>query len=84
MAIIIAGQRMPLMRGTEFLSRARELCPDTVRIILSRFADVEDLLYGINVAQVFKYIIKPYQPNELKKVIQEAVKTYRTNKQTIK
>lgn len=81
MAIIIAGQRMPLMRGTEFLSRARELCPDTVRIILSRFTDVEDLLDGINVAQVFKHIIMPYQPNELKKVIQEAVETYQTNKQ---
>ncbi|MEQ8385187.1 MAG: response regulator [Coleofasciculus sp. A1-SPW-01] len=84
MAVIITDQRMPIMRGTEFLGRIREIFPDTVRIILSGYTEPEDLVEAINLAHVFKYITKPYESKHLKKVVQEAVHIYRTNKQITK
>ncbi|MBD3883434.1 response regulator [Phormidium tenue FACHB-886] len=75
-AVIISDQRMPEMRGTEFLSRTVPQFPDTMRIILTGFTDVEDLVEAINSGQVYKYITKPWEPNELKIVVQRAAETY--------
>jgi CheY-like chemotaxis protein len=75
-AVIISDQRMPEMKGTEFLSRTVPQFPDTMRIILTGFTDVEDLVEAINSGQVYKYITKPWDPNELKAVVQRAAETY--------
>lgn len=75
-AVIISDQRMPEMKGTEFLSKTLPDFPDTVRIILTGFTDVEDLVEAINAGQVYKYITKPWDPNELKTVVQLATETY--------
>ncbi|MGJ3245109.1 MAG: response regulator [Elainellaceae cyanobacterium] len=75
-AIIISDQRMPEMKGTEFLSKTVPQFPDTMRIILTGFTDVEDLVEAINSGQVHKYITKPWDPNELKLVVQRATETY--------
>ncbi|MBD1906550.1 response regulator [Funiculus sociatus GB2-A5] len=80
-AVIISDQRMPEMKGTEFLSRTVPKFPDTVRIILTGFTDVEDLVEAINSGQVYKYITKPWDPNELKAVVQRAADTYDLLKQ---
>lgn len=80
-AVIISDQRMPEMKGTEFLSRTVPQFPDTMRIILTGFTDVEDLVEAINSGQVYKYITKPWDPNELKIVVQRAVETYEVLKQ---
>ncbi|MBD1836827.1 response regulator [Coleofasciculus sp. FACHB-712] len=80
-AVIISDQRMPEMKGTEFLSRTVPKFPDTVRIILTGFTDVEDLVEAINSGQVYKYITKPWDPNELKAVVQRAADTYELLKQ---
>ena len=80
-AVIISDQRMPEMKGTEFLSRTVPQFPDTVRIILTGFTDVEDLVEAINSGQVYKYITKPWDPNELKAVVQRAAETYYLLKQ---
>jgi len=50
--------------------------PDTVRIILTGFTDVEDLVEAINSGQVYKYITKPWDPDELKTVVQRAADSY--------
>ncbi|MCL1474727.1 SpoIIE family protein phosphatase [Argonema antarcticum] len=76
MAVIISDQRMPQMNGTEFLGRTVELFPDTIRILLTGYTDVEDLVEAINSGQVFKYITKPWNPAELKGVVQQASETY--------
>ncbi|MEM8610683.1 MAG: SpoIIE family protein phosphatase [Cyanobacteria bacterium P01_H01_bin.105] len=81
MAIIISDQRMPKMNGTEFLSLTTDRFPDTIRIVLTGYTDVEDLVDAINSGKVFKYITKPWKPNELRQVIDEAAKTYRIVKQ---
>lgn len=80
-AVIISDQRMPEMKGTEFLSRTVPKFPDTMRIILTGFTDVEDLVEAINSGQVYKYITKPWDPNELKAVVQRAAETYELLKQ---
>jgi CheY-like chemotaxis protein len=80
-AVIISDQRMPEMKGTEFLSRTVPEFPDTVRIILTGFTDVEDLVEAINAGQVYKYITKPWDPDELKVVVSRAAETYEVLKQ---
>lgn len=75
-AVIISDQRMPEMKGTEFLSKTLSEFPNTVRIILTGFTDIEDLVEAINSGQVYKYITKPWDPKELKEVVQNAAQTY--------
>ncbi|WP_293150474.1 MULTISPECIES: SpoIIE family protein phosphatase [unclassified Microcoleus] len=81
MAVIISDQRMPEMNGTEFLGKTVERFPDTIRILLTGYTDVEDLVEAINAGQVFKYITKPWNPEELKSVINQASETYKYYKQ---
>ncbi|MEA5618201.1 response regulator [Cronbergia sp. UHCC 0137] len=80
-AVIISDQRMPEMKGTEFLSKTVPQFPDTVRIILTGFTDIEDLVEAINAGQVYKYITKPWDPEELRGVVQRAAETYDVLKQ---
>jgi serine phosphatase RsbU (regulator of sigma subunit)/FixJ family two-component response regulator len=76
MAVIISDQRMPGMSGTEFLSRTVEQFPNTMRIVLTGYTDVADLVEAINSGQVFKYITKPWEPGKLKEVVTQASETY--------
>src|SRR4028119_622556 len=80
MAVIISDQRMPLMNGTEFLSKTVERFPETIRILLTGYTDVEDLVDAINSGKVFKYITKPWNPDKLKAIVQQAADTYRVLK----
>ncbi len=80
-AVIISDQRMPEMKGTEFLRKTLPQFPDTVRIILTGFTDIEDLVEAINSGQVYKYITKPWDPDELKQVVQKATETHYLLKQ---
>jgi response regulator RpfG family c-di-GMP phosphodiesterase len=80
-AVIISDQRMPDMKGTEFLSKTVPQFPNTVRIILTGFTDVGDLVEAINSGQVYQYITKPWEPNELKAIVQKAADTYEQSKQ---
>src|SRR2546421_10447496 len=57
-ALIISDQRMPGMTGIEFLKRAAEIRPKTVRIILTGYTDINDLVAVINSGVVYKYITK--------------------------
>jgi serine phosphatase RsbU (regulator of sigma subunit)/CheY-like chemotaxis protein len=77
MAVIISDQRMPEMNGTELLSRTVDRFPDTIRILLTGFTDVEDLVEAINSGKVFKYITKPWKPDQLKVIVEQAVDAYR-------
>jgi serine phosphatase RsbU (regulator of sigma subunit)/FixJ family two-component response regulator len=76
MAIIISDQRMPVMNGTEFLSKTVEAYPETIRILLTGYTDVEDLVEAINSGKVFKYITKPWSPEHLKSVVEQAKDTF--------
>jgi CheY-like chemotaxis protein len=76
MAVIISDQRMPEMKGTEFLSRTVLDFPDTMRVVLTGYTDITDLIEAINSGQVHKYITKPWEPEHLKCVISEASHIY--------
>jgi adenylate cyclase len=75
-AVIISDQRMPLMSGTEFLSLTATQYPDIIRIILTGYTDVEDLVEAINSGKVFKYVTKPWDDDELRTVVRQAVDTH--------
>jgi CheY-like chemotaxis protein len=81
MAAIISDQRMPEMNGTEFLSRTVSDFPDTMRIVLTGYTDITDLIDAINSGQVHKYITKPWEPDQLKLVVSEATHSYDLLKQ---
>jgi signal transduction histidine kinase/response regulator RpfG family c-di-GMP phosphodiesterase len=75
-AVIISDQRMPKMSGTEFLSLTAAKYPDVIRIILTGYTDVEDLVEAINAGQVFKYVTKPWDAQELMNLVSQAVETH--------
>jgi len=72
-ACVITDQRMPGMTGVEFLAEASRRHPDTVRIMLTGFADAEATIQAINDGQVYAYVNKPWEPDELKQTVKRAV-----------
>lgn len=73
-SVIISDQRMPVMTGTDFLSRVKELYPDTVRIILTAHADLNSVTDAINRGAVYKFLNKPWSDDDIRKTIDEAFK----------
>ncbi|WP_088240795.1 SpoIIE family protein phosphatase [Calothrix rhizosoleniae] len=76
MAVIISDQKMPEINGTEFIGMTVERFPNTMRILLTGFTDVEDLVDAINSGQVYKYLTKPWKPERLRAVVEQAIETY--------
>ncbi|HSX60725.1 MAG TPA: EAL domain-containing protein, partial [Tahibacter sp.] len=70
--VIISDQRMPDISGTEFLSRVKDLYPDTVRLILSGYSDFASLTEAINRGAVYRYVAKPWDDEELRRMVREA------------
>lgn len=71
--VLISDQRMPVMTGTELLRQAREIAPDTLRILLTGYADADAALAAVNEGEIFRYINKPWGPKELRDTIAQAV-----------
>jgi signal transduction histidine kinase len=67
---------MPEMTGVEFLRQLREQFPDTVRLLITGYADIRAVIDAINQGNVYRYITKPWEPEELQAVIREAVERY--------
>jgi class 3 adenylate cyclase len=75
-AVVLSDQRMPGMAGTELLARCREVAPDTIRILLTAFTDVDAMMESINAAGVYHFLLKPWDTNELRHVVGRAVEHY--------
>jgi len=75
-AVIIADQRMPGMTGAEMLAEAQKISPESVRMVLTAYTDVDDLMSAINQGQIYRYILKPWKPEELEQEIKRAVELY--------
>ena len=73
--LIITDQRMPEMTGVEFLEKTVGLYPESVRMILTGFSDVEDIIRAINTGRIYRYITKPWQEQELKMTIDLALES---------
>jgi CheY-like chemotaxis protein len=76
-AVVISDQRMPNMTGVEFLTNVFEAHPETARIILTGFADMDAIIQAINDGHVYAYITKPWEPEDLKQVVRRAVDHHR-------
>ncbi len=74
--VIITDQRMPVMTGIEFLESILNIYPDTIRILLTGFSDMNAVMDAINRGQVYKYLVKPWQNDELRLYIQNALELY--------
>jgi len=70
--VVVSDQRMPGMSGAEFLGRVREIYPDTVRMVLSGFSDLEALTDAINQGSIYKFIAKPWDDDALRRNLREA------------
>jgi len=75
--MIISDQRMPGMTGVEMLAESRTIYPNAVRIILTAYADVKDIIDSINQGNIYRYILKPWSPDELKVTVSKALDHYR-------
>jgi len=75
--VIISDQRMPGMSGTEFLNVVKELYPDTVRIILSGYTDIEVVTESVNRGAVFKFLTKPWDDDLLREQVRDAFRRHR-------
>lgn len=79
-AVIISDQRMPQMKGIDLLKRAAAVRPQTVRIVLTGYTDVSDLVEAINSGVIYKYITKPWVNTDLVLNIRRAIEYYETLK----
>jgi DNA-binding NtrC family response regulator len=79
--VIITDQRMPGMTGIEFLESILAVYPDTIRILLTGFSDMNAVMDAINRGQVYKFLVKPWQNDELKLYIQNALEIYHLRKE---
>ncbi len=74
--LIITDQRMPGMTGVQFLEAILPEFPDTIRMILTGFSDVEAIIEAINSGRVFRYITKPWNENEFRMTIENGRQLY--------
>ncbi|TAN42295.1 MAG: response regulator [Nitrospirae bacterium] len=83
-AVIVSDQRMPEMGGAEFLEKAKKLSPNSVRMVLTGYADVNAAVDAINKGGAFRYITKPWNDNDMLITVMNAVERYNLLKENIR
>ncbi len=73
MHVVISDQRMPIMPGVELLRRAREISPASVRILLTGYSDLASIVGSVNDGEVYRFISKPWNNDDLQRTVAEAV-----------
>ncbi|GBF23546.1 response regulator receiver modulated metal dependent phosphohydrolase, partial [Candidatus Gastranaerophilus sp. (ex Termes propinquus)] len=74
--LILSDHKMPFMDGVEFLRRTIDICPDTMRLLVTAYSDSKILIDAINYAKIYRYIKKPFVPDELLHVVQASLEYY--------
>jgi len=82
-ALIISDQRMPQMTGVELLKKSLNDSPESMRILLTGYTDLESVISAINEGQIYRYLTKPWEPNDVLMTIERALESYNM-KQEIK
>lgn len=83
-SVVVSDYRMPGMNGVEFLSKVHERWPKTIRIVLSGYADTASVVEAINIGHIYKFIPKPWNDDELRVNISNAVETCSLNQKNDK
>ncbi|MEK7790764.1 MAG: response regulator, partial [Deltaproteobacteria bacterium] len=81
--LVICDQRMPEMTGIEFFKALKKSHPDIIRIILTGYTDVEDLIEAINEVGLYRYITKPWDNREIQLMIRRALEYYDLQKHNV-
>src|SRR5262245_22214759 len=74
--VLLSDQRMPGMPGDVLLRRARELKPDTIRMLFTGYADIQAVINAVNEGHIFRYILKPWDSVELEGIIRQGIEQY--------
>jgi len=75
-ALVLSDHRMPGMAGTEFLARVAELDPKTVRVMVTAYGDVETLQSAINTGSIYRFIPKPWTPEDVRATLRRGIEAY--------
>ncbi|HNM16106.1 MAG TPA: sigma 54-interacting transcriptional regulator, partial [bacterium] len=78
-AVAIVDQKMPKITGVELLKRIKEQYPNIVRIVLTAYTDISDLVASINEGEIFRYITKPWDSEALMWDVHAAIEKYEEN-----
>lgn len=81
--LVISDQRMPGISGTEMLSKIYDIDPDPIRVLLTAYSQVEDIMDAINLGRIYQYILKPWDASELNRVIDRAKDLYQLKKENV-
>ncbi|MBI3479645.1 MAG: response regulator [Nitrosomonadales bacterium] len=71
--LVISDMRMPEMNGAQFLEKVREHWPDTVRILLTGYAEISATIEAINKGQIYRYVSKPWEDNDITLIVKHAL-----------
>ena len=74
--LVLSDQRMPQMNGTEFLAKVKEKYPDVIRVILTGYTEVDSITESINKGNIYKFLLKPWNDQNLKLEIGKALEQY--------
>ena len=75
-SVIISDQKMPMMTGIQLFEKIKDILPNTIRMILTAYDDKEVMMDAINKAEIDKFTLKPFGPEELKNSIKRAVNSF--------
>lgn len=75
-SLIVSDQKMPQMEGTEFLKKVNESHPEIVKILLTGHQDTDIIVSAINDCQLYQYLLKPFDPEELKVSVDNGLKKF--------
>ena len=79
--LIISDQRMPIVTGTDVLSHAFKTQPKAIRILLTGYSDMGSLVECVNEAQIYKYLSKPWEPEDLRLTVVRALESLQLDRQ---
>ncbi|MEM6801724.1 MAG: response regulator, partial [Bacteroidota bacterium] len=74
--LVISDQRMPKMTGVEFFTLIKDLYPESIRMVLTGYSDMQAIIDSINKGNIYYYISKPWNAKELKVIIDNALEAY--------
>lgn len=75
-AVLLTDQRMPEMTGVQLLEQAKQIRPDTVRMVVTAYKDASSILDAVNKGDVYRYVVKPWDADELRITICRAIERY--------
>jgi two-component system NtrC family sensor kinase len=78
--VIVCDQRMPEMSGIDLLEKVQAEFPDSVRLLVTAYADIGAAIDAINRGRVRRYLKKPWEPEELKAEVADALERYQTRR----